>query len=112
MNESLQAKFHGPIQSLWFIMVAFADPAMPLQGLSTWCAEFGVEEQGGISSTYITRIRDAMCQVLKKMNRQELAMQAASLPCIAETDISEPIFATHVHDEGRTAQWGAAAICF
>ena len=99
MNESLQAKFHGRIQSLWFIMVAFADPAMPLQGLSTWCAEFGVEEQGGISSTYITRIRDAMCQVLKKMNRQELAMQAASLPCIAETDISEPIFATHVHDE-------------
>ena len=94
------AKIDGRIQHLWFLRVGLADPAASTRSLSTFCKDFGIEHQSAISHTYVSRTRDAFCQIIKSMTRKQVSLLASSLSA-NQSGCSTPVFLTHIHDEAR-----------
>eukprot|EP00435_Cladocopium_sp_Y103_P041656 s237_g11.t1 len=90
LQRQLQAytgqKSAGQIELMWFIRTSFA-------------RDFGVTETPAISSTRIGHAKDAMVEVIKRLNREELGLAAAMQPCLPGSDESEAIIIKHVHDE-------------
>ena len=84
-------KLAGRVTDMWFLRCAFADPKVALQSLALWCETFYVQEQKAISRTYIATAKDAMCELVKQLNCEELAHLAATR--------DGTLFVRHIHDE-------------
>ena len=82
----------GQIAKMWFVRVAFSSPCLALRALATFCRDFPLVEQAVISHEYVARVRDAFAEILKMLNRRELAAAVARRP-------EASFLLSHIHDE-------------
>ncbi len=92
LRSQARSRVGGQITKMWFIRVAFAPPGLSLRALSEFCRDFPEVESKAISHEYVSRIRDAFAEVVKGLNRQEIALAAGRSP-------KEPLLLAHLHDE-------------
>ena len=110
MRAATEGKLNGRIQNVWLVRVAFSDALLSARSLSSWCCDFGVEPSKVISHSYIARVKDCFCQLVKSLNKQEIALQALNQPVANHGDASKPFFVVHQHDEAsmRVRSWDAS----
>ena len=91
-KQQLEARVAGRLGLMWHIRVAFAPPQLALRALSALCRDFATNSAPVISYEYVSRVRDAFAEIVKKLNRQQISESVASAP-------QEPLIILHVHDE-------------
>ena len=103
LAEVQARKVAGRIESIWFVRVAFADPKISMQSLESFCRDF--PEDKAISKSYIGPVRDAFCEIIKKISRQALATSVSLFSASGlwskdqERKESIPLWCCHIHDE-------------
>ena len=75
-----------------------APPNIPPQSLSELCKDFGVEEAKVLSRTYITQVRDAFTEIIKRGNVAELTFEASTI-WQSQSGKAPAIIVSHLHDE-------------
>ena len=102
LAETVGAKVNGRLRRMWILRAGLSNPSIPARVLSDFCKEFIVEEAHHISSDYVGKVRDAMCETIKCFSRSALERMCGELP--------GPLFVTHVHDEAlmRVRSFSAA----
>ena len=93
------AKTGGRIKNLWFVKVMLAAPGVPARTLSQWCRDWPTEETQNISPCYIGPVKDAMVEVLKKLNKEIVAASVRDAGVLEGGTETLPVYIVHVHDE-------------
>ena len=91
-------KLAGRVQHVWCIRAGLAPPNIPPQSLSELCKDFGVEEAKVLSRTYITQVRDAFTEMIKRGNVAELTFEASTI-WQSQSGKAPAIIVSHLHDE-------------
>ena len=99
LQDALGERVAARIQHIWYVRVALAKPTMPMRTLSDFCRGFPEQEAKHISHTYVGAARDAMCEAIKRMNRDAVADLVSNLPLGKTQAETAPVFVLHVHDE-------------
>ena len=103
LKRQLAPKQGLRIESLWWLRTGLADPSIPAQSLSSFAAEFPVQERPDvtISRNSVSRSRDCFAEILKHMNKQSLVNVGHAMPLGDGTlsDQSKAIIFLHLHDE-------------
>ena len=87
------------VRDAWFVRIGLAPPSVPERVLSKWLRDMAIDDQAPVSCSRVGMVRNAWCEVLKTLNRTEVASLVSSLrpPCTPAAVIS--VFVTHVYDE-------------
>ena len=72
-------KLSGRVQKVWCLRTGLSPPNIAPQSLVELCKDFGIEHDKVISRPYITQVRDAFCEIIKKSNASELALAVRAL---------------------------------
>jgi hypothetical protein len=92
-------KLGARICNVWLLRAALAPPNLPARTVVEWARDFNLDEEQVIGYSSVGFVRDAFCEVLKEMNRQELVSAVSGLGASGSSRESLPIYITHVHDE-------------
>ncbi|CAK0899812.1 unnamed protein product [Prorocentrum cordatum] len=92
-------KMGNRIQSIWYVRAAMADPTVPARTLESFFRDFPAQETKNISTFSISRVRDAIAEIIKKLNRRRIELAMASMPAGWHARETHPVFIRHIHDE-------------
>ena len=59
----------GRIHNIWLIRVGLARPTIPKRAIADFCKDLLAQETNKLSNSYIGATRDALCEIIKKLNR-------------------------------------------
>ena len=68
-DDEIGRKHGARITAMWFARVSLASPTVPARVLESWCRDFPSEETTNIGRAYVSNARNAMCELVKRMNR-------------------------------------------
>ena len=89
-------KIGGVLNRTWFARLALSSPVVPSREFRQWCRSVALDGEAVISHSYVERSRDALCEVIKHLNREQLAGRAA-VGIVAGSRLQ--IHMMHLHDE-------------
>lgn len=93
-------KMNGRVQAIWYVRAGLSNPYWPRRSLQDFFRDFGIVEKQNISHSTVTRVRDAMAEVLKLMNRSQVSSLAASTPTDGGHAAAKlVVYVPHIHDE-------------
>ena len=99
LDETLGNKVSGRIQHIWFVRVGLAKPTLSMRTLADFCRDYPAEETKHIGYVYVGATRDAICEVVKQINRSSIQHLVSQMPLGIREGETGPIFITHIHDE-------------
>lgn len=85
-------KMSGKIQHVWYLRVVFSPSSLSMQALSSWCRDFGVQEDPVMSKTTIAKAKDCFAQILKMLSAQALTQAGVAQGTVCNTSESKPFF--------------------
>jgi len=91
-------KLAGRVQHVWCIRAGLAPPNIPPQSLSELSKDFGLVEDKVLSRTYVTQVRDAFAEIIKRGNLAELGLEASKV-LRSSLGTLQAIIVSHLHDE-------------
>eukprot|EP00959_Pyramimonas_sp_CCMP1952_P007074 147877-Pyramimonas_sp.AAC.1 len=91
-------RIQGSIGSIWYIRAGLSDPSICPRVLQDSYFEFQMQARQAIGRGSIGRVRDAMAEILKGMNRQHVASIVAPGNGDSRAD-SMTMYIQHIHDE-------------
>ena len=83
-RQKLETRFRredrlgGRIAHLWFVRAGLAAPTLPVRTVADLCRDFPAEECKNISHYKVGRVRDAFCEIVKRLNRKSIAEDMSS----------------------------------
>ena len=92
LQQQLAARVDGALGKLWIIRVGLLPVGLPLRAVSSVCQNFARVETPVISHSYVASVKNAMAELLKRMNAAAIAKAALEAPAAT-------LYLSHVHDE-------------
>ena len=86
------------ISTLWYVRICLSKPTLPVRTLENICRDFPVEETRLIKKDRIAYVRDAFVQLLKYLNRANIAYEMANIEVGIQSAENSPVFLLHVQD--------------
>lgn len=71
--DSSGKKAHGLVTSLWKARIVLTSPTMPSRELREWFRTVSIDSLAVVGHAYIERARDAFCEILRGLRKQQLA---------------------------------------